>query len=391
VTGGEGAQARILTVGIIAGEPSGDQLGARLMRALAEEAGRPVRFVGVGGPLMTDAGLDSLFPMSDIGVNGIWPVLRRLPLLLKRMDETARGIAAAGPDVVVHIDAQDFNRRVASKLRDLRSETPLIAYVSPSVWAWRAGRARKIAKLYKHLLAVFPFEPEVHRKLGGPPTTYVGHPLVERLAELTPDAAEQARRDAVPCRLLMLPGSRPGEISRHLPRFGDAAALLAENFPGLEIVIPAVPHLRQAIEEQVAAWSVRPQLVEGEAAKLAAFRTARAAIASSGTVTLELGLAAVPTVTTYRVSWFETELGKLVITAPYASLPSLILGRKLLPEFLDRAWTGRTIADAVAPLLADGPERQAQLHGFAEVRRLMEEGIDSPSRAAARIVLQHVR
>lgn len=376
-----------IVVGVIAGEPSGDQIGARLMRAIAATR-RPVRFVGVGGPLMADAGLDSLFPMSDIAVNGLVPVVRRLPRLLVRITDAAAGIAAAKPNVVVHIDAQDFNQRVAAKLRSALPGTPLIGYVSPTVWAWRPGRAKKIARLYKHLMAVLPFEPEVHRRLGGPPTTYVGHPLMERIDDFTASPREAQLRADGPPSLLLLPGSRQAEIARLLPLFGQAAEILRRRHPGLTAMLPAVPHLRSRIVAETSRWAHPPVILDGENAKLAAFRTARAALAASGTVTLELALASVPTVVAYRVGYVEGEIARRLITIDSASLPNLILGRKLLPEFIDWNWTVETLADAVSAVLQDGPDREAQLAGFAEVRRLMGEGIDAPSRRAAEIVLR---
>ncbi len=382
---------RSIVIGLIAGESSGDQLGAGLMRALTAQAGAPVRFVGVGGPLMESAGLKPLFPMADIAVNGVVPVLLRLPTLLGRMGDAARGIVAEAPDVVVHIDAQDFNKRVAGKLKRLIPATPLICYVSPTVWAWRAGRAKKIARLYSRLMAVLPFEPEVHERLGGPPTIYVGHPLMERIGDFRPSAAEQDLRARGPWRVLLLPGSRTSEISRLLPVFAETASVLAARRPGVELILPAVPHLRDRIAAEVATWPVKPTIVDGEEAKLAAFRTARAAVACSGTATLELALADVPTVLAYKVNFLEREVGRIIIKAPYAALPSLIAGRKLLPEYMDVGWTGATLADAVEQLLDDGPARQAQLDGFAEVRRRMGEGVDSPSRVAAEVVLAALR
>jgi lipid-A-disaccharide synthase len=382
--------ARPLVVGLIAGESSGDQLGLRLMRAIIALHAGPVTCVGVGGPLMEAAGLRTLFPMADIAVNGLGPVIRRLPLLLRRMSQAAVGIAAAKPDVVVLIDAQDFNQRVARKLGKLLPSVPLVGYVSPTVWAWRPGRAKKIARLYKHLMAVLPFEPDVHRKLGGPPTTYVGHPLMERLDDFTAGPQEQEQRSREPFRLLLLPGSRQAEISRLLPVFGEAAALLAARFPGLRVALPAVPHLASTVARLTADWERPPEILVGEDAKLAAFRSARAALAASGTVTLELGLAAVPTVVAYKVGYLEGEIARRLIKVDSASLPNLILGRKLLPEFIDWGWNAQNLADAVAALLADGPARAAQLQGFAELRKLMGAGVDEPSRRAAEIVLAAV-
>lgn len=381
------ASGRPLIVALIAGESSGDQLGARLMREIRAQSAEDLRFVGVGGPLMEAEGLTSLFPMADIAVNGVVPVIRHLPTLLARIGQATRGIAAAGPDVVVHIDAQDFNQRVASRLRKALPGTPLIAYVSPTVWAWRPGRAKKIAKFYNRLMAVLPFEPAVHRRLGGPDTIYVGHPLMERLADFTPSVIEQQQRDNEPWRLLVLPGSRRSEISRLLPLFGEAAAILAERLPGLIVELPAVAHLRADIEAQTAAWRRRPVILDGETAKLSAFRTARAALAASGTVTLELAMARVPTVVAYKVSYIEGEIARRLIRVESASLPNLILGRKLLPEFIDWGWTPADLADHLEAIMRAGEARQKQMDGFAEVHQLMAAGITTPSATAAAIVL----
>jgi lipid-A-disaccharide synthase len=382
---------RPLTIALIAGESSGDQLGARLIREINQQAAAPIRFVGVGGPLMEAEGLEGLFPMADIAVNGFIPVIKRLPLLLRRINQTAKGIAAEQPHAVIHIDAQDFNQRVARQLHKALPQTPLIAYVSPTVWAWRPGRAKKIARYYRRLMAVLPFEPEVHRRLGGPETVYVGHPLMERLADFTADAAEAAQRETSPFRLLLLPGSRHAEVSRLLTVFGEASALLAQRFPDLEILLPAVPHLRADILRWTADWPVRPQILEGEEAKLQAFRTARAALAASGTVTLELALAQVPTVVAYRVGYIEGEIARRLISVESASLPNLILGRKLLPEFIDRGWNAQDLAESVARIMENGVPRQQQLDGFDEVRALMSKGILTPSASAAALVLQQIR
>jgi lipid-A-disaccharide synthase len=380
-----------LTIALVAGESSGDQLGARLIRELRRQAAAPVRFVGVGGPLMEAEGLNSLFPMADIAVNGFIPVIKRLPVLLRRISQTAKGIATEQPHAVIHIDAQDFNQRVARQLHMDLPQTPLIAYVSPTVWAWRPGRAKKIARYYKRLMAVLPFEPEVHRRLGGPETTYVGHPLMERLGDFTAGEAEASQRQVPPFRLLLLPGSRHAEVSRLLKVFGEASALLAARFPDLEILLPAVPHLRADILRWTADWLVRPQILDGEEAKHAAFRTARAALAASGTVTLELALARVPTVVAYRVGYIEGEIARRLISVESASLPNLILGRKLLPEFIDWGWTAQDLAASVARIMEDGAPRQEQLDGFEEVHRLMSEGISTPSATAAALVLRQIR
>ncbi len=377
----------VLTIALVAGESSGDQLGARLMDALQAATGGTARFIGVGGPLMEERGLVSAFPMADIAVNGLLPVVKRLPLLLRRIAQTASSIAAARPDAVVLIDAQDFNKRVALKVRKQLPGTPIIGYVSPTVWAWRSGRARKLRPLLDRLMAVLPFEPDVHRRLGGPDTVYVGHPLMERLVDIVPNAAEQAARATPPYRLLILPGSRHAEITRLLPVFGDAVGLLKRRFPKLEVDLPAVPHLAEEIGMMTSTWPVQPRILLGEAAKWQAFRSARVALAASGTVTLELALAQVPMVVAYRVGWIEGEIARRMISVESASLPNLILGEKVIPEFIERGWTGADLANALSALLDDGESREQQLASFAVVRSRMEPTAASPSATAAALVL----
>jgi lipid-A-disaccharide synthase len=384
-------EQRFLTIAVVSGESSGDQLGSRLIQNITSSVSGDVTFMGVGGPLMVQAGLKSLFPMSDIAVNGLFPVIKRLPILLKRIAETAHAIIDIKPDCVVLIDAQDFNKKVAKAVRKAMPDVPIIGYVSPTVWAWRPGRAKKIRPLFNKLMAVLPFEPEVHSRLGGPETIYVGHPLMEREQDWISSADEALQRAVQPYKLLVLPGSRQGEISRLLPVFGHAVGVLCKSFPNLEVVVPAVEHLRSEIEIGTSHWPVRPKLVFGESEKWHAFRTARAALAASGTVTLELALAKVPTIVAYRVSYIEGELARLLIKVKFASLPNLILNRELLPEFMERGWTGVELAASLVPLLRDGDVRDAQLIGFDEVRAAMSVDHGSPSAMAAGIILDAIR
>jgi lipid-A-disaccharide synthase len=378
-------------VAVVAGEASGDQLGVRLMAALRRRLGDDLPFVGVGGPLMSAAGLRSFFPMDDIAVNGFMPVVRRLPSLLARIATTADRLAELRPAVAVLIDSPDFNHRVARRLRRLAPGVPIIGYVSPTVWAWRPGRARKIRPLMDHLMALLPFEPEAHARLGGPPTTYVGHPLIERLESLRPGPDEAARRGEGPFTLLVMPGSRQSEVRRLMPAFGETVDRLRAACPDLEVAVPAVPHLAETIRAAAASWPARPEIVLGEQAKLAAFRRARAALTKSGTVTLELALAGVPMVVAYKVGYVEGEIARRLISIDVASLPNLILGRKAIPEFIDRGWDSGTLAATVAPLLAGGAEREAQLAAFAQVEARMAVGGLAPSDRAAEIVIAAMR
>jgi lipid-A-disaccharide synthase len=381
-----------LTIALIAGEESGDALGAALMRALRERG--HVRFTGVGGHQMAAQGLASPFPIDDLAIIGFAAIPRRLPHILRRIGEAAERVVAARPAALVIIDSPEFTHRVARRVRAAAPDIPIIDYVSPTVWAWRPGRARAMRGYVDHVLALLPFEPQAHAQLGGPPCTYVGHPLLDRLTELRPDAAEAERRRTAPPLLLVLPGSRRGEIARLLATFGEALTILMSSQAPLEVVLPTLPHLQARIAATTADWPARPRIVVDPKEKLAAFRGARAALAKSGTVTLELALAGVPMATAYKVSFIEEIVGRLAIHAPSAILPNLILGQNVVPEFLQRDCTAANLARTLAPLLADGPQRQAQLDAFTRldgIMRLDASGPTSPSARAAELVLRLAR
>jgi lipid-A-disaccharide synthase len=382
---------RPLHLALVVGEHSGDELGFKLIRALREAAGPDTRFTGTAGDAMRREGMESLFPLSDIAVMGILPVIKRLPGLLRRIDETAQAIVAARPDGLVIIDSPDFTHRVARKVRKSLPRLPVVDYVSPSVWAWRPGRAKAMAAYVDHVLALLPFEPQAHMDLGGPPCTYVGHPLIERLDELRPSPEEARRRAGGPPVLLVLPGSRRSEIGRLLAVFGETLARMATRGDRFEAILPAVSHLAADIRAGVAGWPVPVRIVEGHEAKYAAFREARAALAASGTVTLELALSGVPMVVAYKVSKLEEQL-KYLIKVPSIVLPNLILGANAIPEKLQEDANPETLASTLSPLLADTPERRSQLAALARLDSLMRlpDG-DTPSARAARIVLDIVR
>ena len=378
---------RTPTIWLVAGEESGDQLGAKLMRALKDRLG-DVAFKGVGGHAMEREGLASLFPLSDIAVNGISAVIRRLPSILRRIGQTAQAVAADRPDALVVIDSPDFTHRVARRVRRRLPDLPILNYVSPSVWAWRPGRAPRMRAYVDHVLALKPFEPAAHARLGGPPCTYVGHPLIERLSELRPAAGERRPLGEGPVELLVLPGSRRTEVSRLMEPFGAALARVKEAFPHpLSITLPAVAHLAPEIEAAAKRWPVAPRIVIGEAEKHAAFRRAHAALAASGTVTLELALSGVPMVVAYRVSKIEEQL-RHVITVPSIVLANLILGENVVPERIQWDCTPEKLAQTLLPLLADTAERRRQAEAFARLDALMSTGAESPSEIAARIVCE---
>ncbi|HEY4774774.1 MAG TPA: lipid-A-disaccharide synthase, partial [Xanthobacteraceae bacterium] len=337
-----------LSIALVACEESGDQLGAGLMKALAARA--PVRFSGVGGRHMAACGLQSLFPIDRLAIIGVTAVIARLPLLLRRIAETAEAVVAARPDALVIIDSPDFTHRVARRVCARAPEIPIIDYVSPSVWAWRPGRAKAMRGYVDHVLALLPFEPRVYETLGGPACSYVGHPAIEEAERLRPGKTEHARRERAPPVVLVLPGSRAGEVRRHLDVFGACLALLVERCGPLEAVLPTVPDVLAQIEAGTAGWPARPRIVVAREDKWAAFRSARAALAVSGTVTLELAIAGIPAVVAYKVSLVEEAIARLCLRTQTIVLANLVLGEKIMPELLQRAAVPERLASALAPL-----------------------------------------
>jgi lipid-A-disaccharide synthase len=382
-----GPAGRPLKVFLVACEDSGDALGAALMQGLATRAGRPVTFAGVGGHAMADQGLHSLFPIGDLAIVGIDAVLKKLPMILRHIRETAAAVLANRPDVLVIIDSPDFTHRVARKVRAASAQLPIINYVSPSVWAWRPRRARAMRRYVDHVLALLPFEPAAHMQLGGPACSYVGHPLSEIVTKLRPGTEEQRRRDSSPPVLLVLPGSRSGEVTRLLGPFGDAVHLVAERVGPVDVVVPTVPRLALRVSDAVKSWSVRARVVIEVEEKWAAFRMARAALAASGTVTLELALAAIPTVVAYKVSLLEEMIARFAIRTPSIVLANLVLAENVMPEILQRAATPERLAEALVPLLQSSSQRERQLAAFQRIDAIMDIGRAVPSARAADIVL----
>jgi lipid-A-disaccharide synthase len=386
-------QSRPLSIYLVAAEESGDLLGAALAQALSSGANGAIELAGVGGRAMAAAGIVSPFPIDALSIVGVSAIPRRLPMILRRIHETANAVVAARPDALVIIDSPDFTHRVARRVRARAPSIPIIDYVSPSVWAWRSGRARAMRAYVDCVLAILPFEPAAHRRLGGPPCIYVGHPLIERVSELRPNADEEWRRRGQPPLILVLPGSRSGEIRRLLAIFGEAVARVAARSGPMELVLPTIPHLANEIRVAVSGWAVAPRLVVEPAEKWSAFRTARAALAASGTVTLELGLARVPTVAAYRVTLAEEIIARLIrLRANLQSiiLANLVIGENVVPEFVQQDCTPQRLADALVPLLTDTPERSRQIEAFGRLDRAMAvEG--TPSAKAAAAVLEVAR
>jgi lipid-A-disaccharide synthase len=376
---------------LIATEESGDRLGASLMKVLRQRLGDAVRFEGIGGRAMAREGLTSLFPIEQLSIMGLAAVVKQLPMILRKIRETAEAVTKAAPDILVIIDSPDFTHRVARRVRARDPAIPIIDYVSPSVWAWRPGRARAMCAYVDHVLALLPFEPEAYRRLRGPPCSYVGHPLTEQIATLRPGADEQQRREAPPPVLLVLPGSRRSEVKHHMAVFGATLGLLQAEGVAFELILPTMPHLAEAVREGAANWPVQPRIVIGEQEKRAAFRIARAALAKSGTVTLELALAGVPMVTAYRTGAIEAWMLLCVINVSSVILANLVVGENVVPEFLQRDCTPEKLSRALRDVLEDSPLRRRQVEAFAELEAIMSTGGQTPSTRAADIVLAAMR
>lgn len=371
---------------LVAGEESGDRLGGSLIAALKQRV-PGARFSGVGGAHMADEGVVSPFPLGDLAIIGVSAILGSLPKILARIREAADAVITANPDVLVIIDSPEFTHRVARRVRKIAPHIPIVDYVCPSVWAWRSGRARAMRFYVDHVLALLPFEPAAMKRLGGPPTTFVGHPLSERIGMLRPNADEARRRLSDPPVLLVLPGSRSGEIRRMAGVFGEAVGLVAQRVGPLEVVVPSIPRLAAAVQAATSTWPVPVRIVTSPEDKDAAFRIARAALSKSGTSTLELALAGVPMAAAYQVSFIEEMIGRAFIRVKSFILANLVLDENVVPEFLQHFCTPENLAGALVPLLADTPERRRQIEAFARLDGIMAIGTAIPSDRAAEVIL----
>lgn len=361
-----------LKIGVIAGEVSGDLLGGDLIAALRAMYAGPVTLVGVGGEALERQGLKSLFDFSELSIMGISQVLKRLPSLIRRIRQTADALVAARPDVLLIIDSPDFTHRVARRVRKALPDLPVVNYVCPSVWAWKQERAPRMRAYVDHVLALLPFEPAVMERLGGPATTYVGHRLVSDPDIQQVRAARLARGERAPgeCACLLLPGSRGTEITRLLPVFGEAVQEIIGRNPGTRFLLPTVPRQEALVRKLTADWPVQPQITVSTAEKWQAFIEADAAIAASGTVILELALARVPVVSTYRFDWLANLfLSKVKIWT--AAIPNIIADYTVVPEYLNDMVRPGSLTRWVERLSTDTAQRSAMLEGYDLVHTRM--------------------
>lgn len=384
---------------LVAGEPSGDRLGGALLAGLRELA-PGVEAAGVGGPAMAAQGLESLFPMEDLAVMGAAEVLPRLPLLLRRLRETAAAAAAFAPDALIGIDSPDFCLRAAARVRAVRPGQRVIHYVAPSVWAWRPGRAAKMARVVDHVLALLPFEPP-YMEAAGMTCDFVGHPAAAAPqaspAEVAAIRAELGLAPGQPL-LILLPGSRRGEVTRLAPVFAETLRGLRAALPGLAAAAPVVAGTAELVAELMPEAAGGPRLLdprgrpeaEAEARKRALMAAADAALAASGTVSLELAAAGTPMVIAYRLNPISALIARRLIRIDTATLVNLVTGTRAVPEFLQEDCTSERLIPAVARLLTDPGAAAAQRAAAGETMALLGRGGEPPGLRAARSVLAHL-
>ena len=375
---------------LIAGEASGDLLGARLMRALKKLTGAQARFMGIGGARMRAEGIELLFPQEELAHMGLIEVLRHIPHILGRVRETVETIRRVRPAALITIDAPDFSFRVAKKLKG--AGVPLIHYVAPTVWAWRAGRAKKVAKFLDHLLVLLPFEPPYFTR-EGLGCTFVGHSIVEGDVGAG-DAARFRAKYNMPddaTILTLLPGSRAGEVARLMPVFAEVVKQLHATFPTLQVVLPTVPNLKKTVADIVRTWDVPVTLTEGDTDKYDAFAASRAALACSGTVAVELAMARLPSVVAYKGNPLTIYLARKLVKVKYVNLVNLMHDKLVVPECLQQDCTPEKLVPLMRGLLGDELVRQRQITGLGDVAGWLGQGQFVPSERAAKTVLAVVR
>ena len=381
-----------LSLMLICGEPSGDQLGGQLMAGLKAVAGDSVNISGVGGLAMAREGLKTLFSLDTTAVMGLREVVPAIPAILRRVREASDFAVATRPDAVVLIDSPDFTHRIARRIKRLAPDIKTINYVAPQVWASRAYRAKKMASYFDLVLALLPFEAPFFEKYGLK-SVFVGHPVIERKARMVGGEALRSRLGiAVDAPLLcVLPGSRKNEIRFILPAFRDAVAILAKKIPGLVTVLPTVPHVAARVREATTDWPASLHILKSEDDKFAAFDAADAALAASGTVTTELALAGTPMVVAYKMGWLTFTLAHPLFKLKYFTLVNLLLDKGAVPELLQDGATGEALAEAVLPLLTDKAAAARQISELNDAVQLLGQGSEAPSLRAARAIVEFAR
>jgi lipid-A-disaccharide synthase len=381
------AEGAGLTVAVVAGEVSGDLLGADLVAAMRQYDRGPLRLVGVGGDALAEQGLQSLFDFSELSIMGLTQVLARLPGLIRRIRQTADAIIAAKPDVLIIIDSPDFTHRVAKRVRAALPHLPIVNYVCPSVWAWKDYRATAMLPYVDRVLAVLPFEPEVMARLGGPETTFVGHRLTGDAGILRVRQARAERAGVsseAPRTILLAPGSRSAEITALLPVFGETARQFVNRNGETRFLLPTVPRREALVRKLAASLPVPVEITADEEGKRQAFAEADAALAASGTVILELALATVPVVSTYKADWLIRLLASR-IKIWSGALPNLIADYHVVPEYFNEMTRPAALCRVVERLSAETLQRRAMLEAFDLVWQKLQVPVPSGEAAAAAV------
>lgn len=373
---------------LIAGEPSGDNLGAALMAGL-RQLDPHAEFLGVGGAAMAEQGLASQFPMQELSLMGIWEVLPKYRALRARIRQTAQAVVAARPDVLITIDSPDFCLRVARQARDLDPDIRTVHYVAPSVWAWRSGRAQKMAQVIDHVLAILPFEPELMRA-AGMTCDFVGHPIVAQPLGTAADAAQFRDAHGIAAEaplILCLPGSRRSEVARLGPRFDEALIRLRDRVPEVRVVIPTVAGVSDLVRDMAKRWPSAPVVIEHAAQKRAAYAAADMALAASGTVSLDLAANTVPMVIGYDVAPLSRLIIGMMLKTDTVTLVNLVSETRAVPEFLGRRCQPGPMSQALYRLIENPDDRREQVAAMALTMERLGRGGEAPGLRAARSVM----
>ncbi|MDC0349003.1 lipid-A-disaccharide synthase [Alphaproteobacteria bacterium] len=375
----------MIKIVLVAGEPSGDLLGAQLMKALKKKEKSPLSFYGIGGALMEAEGLKSFCPLSDLSIMGFFENWKKLLKVKKRLKETGDSIVEINPDVIITIDFPGFNFRLGRFLKTNLKNTPLIHYVAPTVWAWRKGRAKSSSKFLDHFLALFPFEPIYFKKYK--PITFVGHPVVEMgFDEGRADRFQKkhgiSKKDTL---LTLLPGSRAGELKRHLPIFMEMVQLLKKRIPNLKIVMPTVPEVEIYLKKH---WKseVPTVFTVDHVEKVDAYAASQMAIAASGTVALELSQAGLPMIITYKISVINAFIVRQLIQMRYFCMINILLRKKVVPELLQKDCTAQKLSLEALKILRNPQKQEQQRDAFKQVGNLLKPKEGLPSEKAAEVI-----
>ncbi len=374
---------------LIAGEPSGDLLGGRLMAALRRQ--RPdVEFAGVGGELMQENGLKSLFNIAEISVMGFFEVLPRLRRILGLINRTVADIKRLQPDVIVTIDSWGFVNSVLKQLKKEGIAIPKVHYVAPQVWAWKKGRAKKVPKIVDRLMTLLPFEPQLFEK-HGLKCDFVGHPVIENTASVTDDSATfRTLYGIAPDREIMcvLPGSRHSEVSRLAPVFVNALKIISGKYPNIHLVIPTVEAMADEVKSHFAKLQIPHTIVHGQQSRYSAFTASKMAIAASGTVSLELTACGTPHLIAYTFSKLTNLLANLLVKIKLANLINILADKEIIPEFTTTSCRADLIAAKAMEMWESAPLREEQvLEAKVQLARLKPHGL-MPSEAAAKVVME---